>query len=68
MSSTLEIELAQADVCYCHDRVAPLRARLYRWGLRPDARLRERGVAAISVQAETDESFVSRTPATRRRC
>jgi hypothetical protein len=41
MSSTREIELAQADVCYCHDRVALLRARQYRWGLRPDARLRE---------------------------
>ena len=41
MSSTREIELAQADVCYCHDRVALLRAKLYRWGLRPDARLRE---------------------------
>jgi hypothetical protein len=41
MSSTREIELAQADVCYCHDRVALLRAKLYRWGLRPDARLRK---------------------------
>lgn len=41
MSSTREIELAEADVCYCHDRVAVLRARQYRWGLRPDARLRE---------------------------
>ena len=41
MSSTREIELAKADVCYCHDRVALLRAKLYRWGLRPDARLRQ---------------------------
>lgn len=41
MSSTREIELAQADVSDCHDRVALLRARLYRWGLRPSARLRE---------------------------
>jgi hypothetical protein len=41
MSSAREIELAQADVCYCHDRVALLRAKLYRWGLRPNARLRE---------------------------
>lgn len=39
MSPTREIELAQADVCYCHDRVALLRAKLYRWGLRLDARL-----------------------------
>jgi hypothetical protein len=41
VSSTRDIELAEADVYYCHDRVALLRARLYRWGLRPDARLRE---------------------------
>jgi hypothetical protein len=41
VSSTREIELAQADVYYCHDRVALLRARQYRWGLRPTARLRE---------------------------
>jgi hypothetical protein len=41
VSSTREIELAQADVCDCHDRVALLRAKLYRWGLRPNARLRE---------------------------
>ena len=41
MSSTREIELAHAHVCYCHDRVAPLRAKMYRWGLRPDARLRK---------------------------
>ena len=41
MSSAREIERAQADVCYCHDRVALLRAKLYRWGLRPNARLRE---------------------------
>lgn len=41
MSATRDIELAEADVSYCHDRVALLRARLYRWGLRPSARLRE---------------------------
>ncbi len=41
MSGTGEIELAQADVCYWHDRVALLRARLYRWGLGPSPRLRE---------------------------
>ena len=31
MSSTREIELAQADVCHRRDRVALLRAKLYRW-------------------------------------
>jgi hypothetical protein len=59
MRSTREIELAQADVCYCHDRVALLHAKLYRWGLRPDARLREleescsasSNTCAISVRA-----------------
>lgn len=41
MSSAREIELAQADVRDCHDRVALLRAKLYRWGVRPSPRLRE---------------------------
>ena len=41
MSSTREIDLAQADVGYRHDRVALLRAKLYRWGLR-HVRPRER--------------------------
>jgi hypothetical protein len=41
MSSAREIELAKVEVCDCHDRVALLRAKLYRWGLRPSARLRE---------------------------
>lgn len=41
MSSPRDIELAEADVSYAHDRVALLRARLYRWGQRPSLRLRE---------------------------
>jgi hypothetical protein len=41
VSSAREIEQAQAGVSDCHDRVALLRARLYRWGLRPTTRLRE---------------------------
>jgi hypothetical protein len=36
-----DIERAEADVWYCQDRVALLRASLYRWGERPNARLRE---------------------------
>ena len=39
MSSTRTIEQLQADVDYYYDRVALLRARLYRWGLGSDARL-----------------------------
>ncbi len=36
-----EIELLQADARYYRDRVALLRAKLYRWGLGSNARLRE---------------------------
>jgi hypothetical protein len=36
-----DVELAQADLRDCRDRVALLRAKLYRWGLRPSPRLRE---------------------------
>ena len=41
MSSDREIEQAQADVWLRRDRVALLRAKLYRWGVRPSPRLRE---------------------------
>jgi hypothetical protein len=41
MSSGGEFELAQADARYCRDRVALLRAKLYRWGLGSTPRLRE---------------------------
>lgn len=41
MSSRAEIEQLQAEVDYYHDRVALLRAKLYRWGLAPDARLEQ---------------------------
>lgn len=41
MSSNSEIELAQIDARYYHDRVALLRAKLYRWGLGSTPRLRQ---------------------------
>jgi hypothetical protein len=41
VSPSNEIELLQADARYYHDRVAVLRAKLYRWGLGSSARLRE---------------------------
>ncbi len=41
MSRARDIEMAQADVCSCQDQVALLRARLYRWGVRPGPRMRE---------------------------
>jgi hypothetical protein len=39
VSSGNEIEQLQADADYYHDRVALLRAKLYRWGLGSNARL-----------------------------
>jgi hypothetical protein len=41
MSSTGDVELFRADVRECHDHVALLRAKLYRWGLGSNAQLRE---------------------------
>ena len=41
MSSSNEIELAQVDARYYRDRVALLRAKLYRWGLATTPRLRQ---------------------------
>ena len=41
MSSSGDIELFRADVRDCHDQVALLRAKLYRWGFRPNAQLQE---------------------------
>jgi hypothetical protein len=39
VSSAKTIEHLQAEADYYHDRVALLRAKLYRWGLGSDARL-----------------------------
>ena len=41
MSSTNEIDQLRAEAAYCRDRVALLRARLYRWGLGTNPRLQE---------------------------
>jgi hypothetical protein len=41
MSSRKDIELLEADALYYRDRVALLRAKLYRWGLRATPQLRE---------------------------
>ena len=40
MSSPGELEQLQAEADYYHDRVALLRAKLYRWGLGPTQRLK----------------------------
>jgi hypothetical protein len=39
--SSNQIEQLQADADYYHDRVALLRAKLYRWGLGTNAQLQE---------------------------
>jgi hypothetical protein len=39
--SSKQVVQLQEEADYYRDRVALLRARLYRWGLRPNARLRE---------------------------
>jgi hypothetical protein len=36
-----QVEQLQAEADYCRDRVALLRAKLYRWGLGTNARMRE---------------------------
>ena len=41
MSSIGEIELCRADVRDCHDHVALLRAKIYRWGFGSNAQLQE---------------------------
>jgi len=41
VSSSAEIERLQAEASYCRDRVSLMRAKLYRLGLGPSARLRE---------------------------
>lgn len=41
MNSSGDVEVLRAEVRDCHDEVALLRAKLYRWGLRPSAHLRE---------------------------
>jgi hypothetical protein len=40
VSSRSELEQLQADADYYHDRVALLRAKLYRWGLGSTPRLK----------------------------
>jgi hypothetical protein len=54
MSSSGEIELLEADVRYYHDRVALLRAKLYRWGVGSSARLQ-----ALERESERAERRLS---------
>jgi hypothetical protein len=39
--SSRQVDELQAEALYCRDRVALLRAKLYRWGLGTNPRLQE---------------------------
>jgi hypothetical protein len=39
--SSRQVEQLKAEAAYCRDRVALMRAKLYRWGLGTNARLQE---------------------------
>jgi hypothetical protein len=39
--SSRQVEQLEAEAAYCRDRVALLRAKLYRWGQGTNARLQE---------------------------
>jgi hypothetical protein len=60
VSTNNEIELLQADVRYCHDRVALLRAKLYRWGQGSTARLQqlERELARAEQRLSAERSRI----------
>ncbi len=52
MSSAKDLELLEADARYYHDRVALLRAKLYRWGQRstPQLQALERRLASAELR------------------
>ena len=50
MSSRAELEQLEAEADYYHDRIALLRAKLYRWGLAPTA-----GLKALEWELERAE-------------
>ena len=51
MRSRNEIDQLRAEADYYHDRVALLRAKLYRWGLGTNARLQElEGELALALK------------------
>jgi hypothetical protein len=62
MSSRRELEQLQSDADYYHDRVALLRAKLYRWGLRPTARLQALERELDRAQERLREARLRPTP------
>ncbi len=63
MTSSREIEALQADARYYRDRVALLRARLYRQGIGYNGRLRElEGELERAEQRLRDEGLSTKSP------
>lgn len=62
MSSRDEIEKLQAEADYYHDRVALLRAKLYRWGLGSNARLRALERELVRAQKRLRDARLRPTP------
>jgi hypothetical protein len=56
--SSNELEQLQADADYWHDRVALLRAKLYRWGLGTNAQLEELERELALAQARLHEERI----------
>jgi prefoldin subunit 5 len=62
VSSREEIEQLEADADYYHDRLALLRAKLYRWGLAPNAQLQELERELESVERRLRDARLRATP------
>jgi hypothetical protein len=66
MSSIGEIELFRADVRDCHDQVALLRAKRYRWGLGSSAQLQELERKLERAEARLRDAMARHSAPTRR--
>lgn len=62
MSSRREIEQLRAEADYYHDRVALLRAKLYRWGLGSNPRLEALERKLQSVQERLRDLRLAEEP------
>jgi hypothetical protein len=62
VSSRHEIEQLRAEADYYHDRVALLRAKLYRWGLGSNARLETLERKLNSVQERLRDARLAQEP------
>jgi len=62
VSSPGEIEQLQAEADYYHDRVALLRAKLYRWGLGSNTRLQALEHALERAQTRVRDARLGAKP------